>query len=82
MDIIPAGCELSKLSYQCEEDEETSDVSEHATQGNLQRAQNLEGWHEVGSAGDAQHVSHGEQDVRHNLRVIRLPRKPSCKEEQ
>ena len=36
------------VSYQCEEDEESGDVSKHPGKRDLQRAEHLEGWHQLG----------------------------------
>jgi len=66
----------SYMTYEGEEDEESGDVSDHSTERDLQRTEHLEGRHQVGRPGDTQHVGNGEQDVRHDLRVIRLPLKP------
>ena len=66
-------------TYQCEEDEEARDVSDHAAERDLQGAEHLEGGHEVGGAGDAQNIRHRKQHIRHDLRIIRFPLKPSWK---
>ena len=63
-------------TYQCEEDEEARDVADHAAEWDLQGPEHLEGRHQVRRPGDTHDVRDGEQHVRHDLRVVRLPLEP------
>jgi len=65
-------------TYQSEEDEKSGDVTDHSAERDLQRAEHLEGRHEVGRARDAQHIGDGEQDVGYDFWIVRLPFEPSC----
>jgi len=66
-------------TYKEEEDEKTCDVTNHSTEWDLQRAEHLERRHEVSRTRDTQHIGNGEQHIRHDLWVVRLPLEPRCK---
>jgi len=70
------------IRYQREEDEESGDVSKHSAEWDLERTKHLECRHQVGRSSNAPDVSQRKQHVRHDLRVIQRPVKPSCQSKQ
>ena len=68
----------SVTTYQREKDKKSSDVTDHPTEGYLERTEDFEGRHQVGCPGNAEDVCDGEQDVRHDLWVVRFPLKTRC----
>jgi len=51
---------VSVCTYEGEQDEESGDVAKHSTQGDLQRTEHFERWHQIGRPGYTQDVSDGE----------------------
>ena len=71
-------CTERRSSYQREEYKKSGDVAEHAAERDLERTENLERRHEVRRPRDAQNVGDGEEDVGHDLRIVRLPVDAHC----
>ena len=53
-------------------------VVDHPADGNLQGAQRLVGWQDVGQAGEAEHAGDGEEHLGQELGVLRAPLAPLC----
>ena len=60
-------------SYQREEHQEPGNIAEHSAQWDLERSEYLEGGHEVCRTGDTENISNGEQNIRHDFRIIWFP---------
>jgi hypothetical protein len=62
-----------KWTYQNEQCHEAPNVTDHPTQRELEGPKVLKGSHDVGDSHEGHDVSYGEQTVRHNLRIVRVP---------
>jgi hypothetical protein len=67
-------------AYQCEQHEKSCDVAEHATERDLQRAEHLEGRHQIRRTGDTQNVGDGEQHVGNDFGIVGFPVESNCEQ--